>query len=209
MYNLSVKCHQNFFECFECTDCPKLSKESHFASYLDLFFLCVFIVSILSSCTPEPVFILNVWPQKYITDFVAKQNGVACHLPFMGQTEMLKVEIVKTVSSIKVFWQFSMWVLTFLCKANICFPRFKQIYIYITVLLLIDCSSWCMFVHMSERAKREMDIYEEKDKKKLARLILLNWASTVLSCFLVLFSKYMDMVLEERKAFSIRWMWTE
>lgn len=123
MYNLSVKCHQNFFECFECT---VLSKA--FASYLDLFFFLVFIVSMLSSCTPEPVFILNVWPQKYITDFVAKQNGVACHLPLMGQTEMLKVEIGKTVYSIKVFWQFSMGILTFYVKLTFVFLDLKYIY---------------------------------------------------------------------------------
>jgi len=60
VYNLSVKCHQNFFECFECTDCPKLSKASHFVLYLDLFFFLVLIVSILSYSTSEPVFILNV-----------------------------------------------------------------------------------------------------------------------------------------------------
>lgn len=105
--------------------CPKQA----FASYLDLFF---FLVSILSSCTPEPVFILNVWPQKYITDFVAKQIGVACHLPLMGQTEMLKVEIGKTVYSIKVFWQFSMGILTFYVKLTFVFLDLKYIYNYYT-----------------------------------------------------------------------------
>lgn len=74
VYNLSIKCYQNFFECFKCTDCPKLSKASFFAFYLELFFFLVFIVSISSSCIPEP-FILNVWPQKYMIDFVAKQKS--------------------------------------------------------------------------------------------------------------------------------------
>lgn len=78
------------------------------------------------------MFILNVWPQKYITDFVAKQIGVACHLPLMGQTEMLKVEIGKTVYSIKVFWQFSMGILTFYVKLTFVFLDLKYIYNYYT-----------------------------------------------------------------------------
>ncbi len=46
------------------------------------------------------MFILTA--SEVFTDFVAKQNGVACYLPFMGQSEKLKVEIGKTTPSIKI-----------------------------------------------------------------------------------------------------------
>lgn len=63
----------------------------------DICFLFVIWI-FLSLFNISSSFILNVWPQIFLTDFVAKQIGVACYLPFTEQSKRL-IQLGKAESS--------------------------------------------------------------------------------------------------------------